>query len=162
MTLSTMTSSASVAAGAPSPAEIAAHMWTTDHASRGLGMELLEVGAGTARMRMTVRAEMLNGFAICHGGFITTLADSAFAFACNSGNEVTVAAGLTVDFLKPVYEGDVLLAEAKEVWRSGRNGIYDMVVTDQEGRRVAFVRGRSARLHGRSVLPVGEPAGSVT
>jgi len=97
---------------------------------------------------------MLNGHAICHGGFITTLADSAFAFACNSRNQLTVAAGLTVDFLQQVEGGDVLTAVAVEVSRSGRTGVYDMVVTNRAGERVALVRGRSATLTGRTVVPV--------
>jgi len=101
-----------------------------------------------------VRDDMLNGHAICHGGFITTLADSAFAFACNSRNQLTVAAGLTVDFLQSVERGDVLTAAAAEVSRSGRTGVYDIVVTNRAGERVALVRGRSAALTGRTVVPV--------
>ena len=126
-------------------------MFAADRASRGLGMRIVAIGAGTARLEMAVRDDMLNGHEICHGGFITTLADSAFAFACNAGNQVTVAAGLTVDFLAPVRRGDVLTAEATEVSRSGRSGVYDMVVTNQAGARVALVRGRSVGL-GRPVI----------
>ena len=95
---------------------------------------------------MTVRDDMLNGHDICHGGFITTLADSAFAFACNSCNELTVAAGFSVDFLAPARGGDVLTADAVEVSRAGRTGVYDIDVTNQRGERVALFRGRSARL----------------
>jgi acyl-CoA thioesterase len=102
---------------------------------------------------MAVRDEMLNGHEICHGGFITTLADSAFAFACNSRNQLTVAAGLTVDFLAPAHRGDVLTADAVEVSLAGRTGVYDIVVTNQQGARIALVRGRSARLRERSVMP---------
>ncbi len=102
---------------------------------------------------MTVRDDMLNGHDICHGGFITTLADSAFAFACNSHNDVTVAAGLTVDFLAPAHGGDVLTAAASETSRAGRTGVYDIVVTNQHGARVALVRGRSHSLTGRTVMP---------
>lgn len=141
----------------PSPEAVGAHMFAADRASRGLGMRIVSLGAGSARLEMTVRDDMLNGHAICHGGFITTLADSAFAFACNAGNQLTVAAGLTVDFLAPAHGGDVLTAEAKEVSRAGRTGVYDMVVTNQHGARIALVRGRSAALAGRTVLPV--PAG---
>jgi acyl-CoA thioesterase len=97
---------------------------------------------------------MLNGHEICHGGFITTLADSAFAFACNSNNQVTVASGLSVEFLAPARSGDVLTADASEVSRGGRTGVYDMVVTNQDGARIALVRGRSAALKGRTVIPV--------
>src|SRR4051812_10916925 len=139
---------------APSPQEVGAHMFAADRASQGLGMRILELGAGTARLEMAVRDDMLTGPEICHGGFITTLADSAFAFACNSRNELTVAAGLTVDFLAPVQRGDVLTAEAVEVSRSGRTGVYDIVVTNRAGARVALVRGRSAALAGRTVIAV--------
>ena len=138
------------------PAAVAAHMFAGDRASRGLGMSISSVGAGSATLTMTVREDMLNGHEICHGGFITTLADSAFAFACNSGNVVTVAAGLTVDFLAPAHRGDLLTAQATEVSRSGRTGVYDMVVTNQHGVRVALVRGRSHSLRGRSVIPAKE------
>jgi len=137
----------------PSPQEVGAHMFAADRASQGLGMRILDVGAGTARLEMAVRDDMLNGHEICHGGFITTLADSAFAFACNSRNELTVAAGLTVDFLAPVKRGDVLIAEAAEVTRAGRSGVYDIVVTNRAGARVALIRGRSARLGDRTVIP---------
>jgi len=137
----------------PSPQEVGAHMFAADRASQGLGMRILDLGAGTAKLEMAVRDDMLNGHEICHGGFITTLADSAFAFACNSRNELTVAAGLTVDFLAPVKRGDVLIAEAAEVTRAGRSGVYDIVVTNRAGARVALIRGRSARLGDRTVIP---------
>lgn len=101
---------------------------------------------------MTVRADMLNGFAICHGGFITTLADSAFAFACNSYNQLTVASGIVVDFLAPAHEGDRLLAEGREVSRTGSTGVYDIAVTNQHGKTVAVMRGRSHTLKGRHVV----------
>ena len=139
----------------PTPDEVGRHMFAADRASRGLGMRIVALGAGTARLEMAVRDDMLNGHDICHGGFITTLADSAFAFACNSGNQVTVASGLTVDFLLPARRGDVLTAEATEVSRAGRSGVYDMVVTNQAGARIALIRGRSVGL-GRSVI--GDPA----
>jgi acyl-CoA thioesterase len=138
---------------APSPEQVGAHMFAADRASRSLGMRIVALGAGTARLEMPVRDDMLNGHEICHGGFITTLADSAFAFACNSRNQLTVAAGLTVDFLAPVQRGDLLTAEAVEVSRSGRTGVYDIVVTNRAGARVALVRGRSAALAGRTVMP---------
>ncbi|MEP6739314.1 MAG: hydroxyphenylacetyl-CoA thioesterase PaaI [Caldimonas sp.] len=130
-------------------------MYAADRASRALGMRIVALGVGTARLEMTVRDDMLNGHEICHGGFITTLADSAFAFACNSRNQLTVAAGLSVDFLAPAHRGDVLTADAIEVSRAGRTGVYDMVVTNQLGARIALVRGRSATLTGRTVIPVG-------
>ncbi len=133
---------------------VGTHMLAADQASRGLGMQLKTIGAGSATLTMTVRADMLNGFEICHGGFITTLADSAFAFACNSRNALTVAAGLTVDFLAPAHLGDVLTADAGEITRAGRTGVYDVVVSNQLGKRVALVRGRSHGLAGRTVMPV--------
>lgn len=142
----------------PSPQEIAEAvgkgMMAEDAASRGLGMELEAIGPGCARLTMTVRPEMLNGFRICHGGFITTLADSAFAFACNSANELTVAAGISVDFIAPAQEGDVLTAEAKEVMIAGRTGFYDVTVTNQNGETVAMLRGRSHRMKDRKTVPL--------
>ncbi|HEY5323735.1 MAG TPA: hydroxyphenylacetyl-CoA thioesterase PaaI [Caldimonas sp.] len=142
----------------PDARAVGAHMFAADRASKGLGMTITDLGEGTATLTMTVRDDMLNGFDICHGGFITTLADSAFAFACNSRNVVTVAAGLTVDFLAPAHGGDVLTAAASETSRAGRTGVYDIVVTNQHGRRVALVRGRSHSLTGRTVIPAKESA----
>jgi len=127
-------------------------MFVNDHASRGLGMQIEAVGPGHARIAMTVRREMLNGFAICHGGFITTLADSAFAYACNSTNALTVASGIAVEFLAPAHEGDRLLAEGREVLHSGASGVYDITVTNQHGKTVALMRGRSRTLKGRQVV----------
>ena len=148
------------AATLPTPEAVCAHLFASDLASQGLGMRIAAAGAGTARLQMTVRADMLNGFAICHGGFITTLADSAFAFACNSRNQLTVAAGLTVDFLAPAHEGDVLTADAVEVSRGGRTGVYDIVVSNGDGVRIALVRGRSAALGQRTVLPTATAGAS--
>ena len=142
----------------PDARAVGAHMFAADRASKGLGMTITDLGEGSATLTMTVRDDMLNGFDICHGGFITTLADSAFAFACNSRHVVTVAAGLTVDFLAPAHGGDVLTAAASETSRAGRTGVYDIVVTNQHGRRVALVRGRSHSLTGRTVIPAKESA----
>ena len=103
---------------------------------------------------MTVRADMLNGFDICHGGFITTLADSAFAFACNARNEMTVASGLSIDFLAPAREGDRLTAEAREVSLAGRTGVYDVSVRNQRGEAIAVFRGRSYCLKGKATVPL--------
>jgi acyl-CoA thioesterase len=152
-----MPDASSSPAGVPSPQEVGAHMFAADRASQGLGMRIVALGAGTARLEMAVRDDMLNGHQICHGGFITTLADSAFAFACNSRNQLTVAAGLTVDFLAPVQRGDLLTADAVEVSLAGRTGVYDIVVSNRQGVRVALVRGRSASLTGRTVMPA-DPA----
>jgi len=127
-------------------------MFMDDAASRGLGMEIEEVGPGYARISMTVRPDMLNGFKMCHGGFITTLADSAFAFACNSHNEVTVASGIVVDFLAPAYEGDRLVAECHEVARTGRTGVYDIEVMNQDDKAVVVMRGRSHTIKGKQVV----------
>jgi acyl-CoA thioesterase len=136
-------------------------MFAQDNASKGLGMAVDSVGPGTARIGMTVRADMLNGFAMCHGGFITTLADSAFAFACNSYNHLTVASGIVVDFLAPAHEGDRLTASAHEVSRTGSTGVYDIAVTNQHGKTVAVMRGRSHTLKGRHVVEP-HPAASQT
>lgn len=129
-------------------------MLAQDQASRGLGMAVEAMAPGFARLGMTVRADMLNGFRICHGGFIALLADSAFAFACNSRNQLTVAAGFAVDFLLPAQEGDRLTAEAREISLSGRSGIYDVSVSNQRGETVAVLRGRSHRMKDRNTVPL--------
>ena len=124
-------------------------MFSVDTASRDtMGMELVSCEPGRALMRMTVRELHLNGHKICHGGFIFTLADSTFAFACNSRNKVTVAAGCSIEFLKPGQLGDVLSCEGVEHVLQGRHGIYDMKVSNQRGEVVAMFRGKSAQLPG--------------
>lgn len=132
-------------------------MMADDEASRGLGMRVERMGPGTATLSMVVRPEMLNGFRICHGGFISTLADSAFAFACNSYNDLTVAAGFTVDFIAQAKEGDTLTAEAREVALTGRTGVYDVTVRNQRGELIATFRGRSHRLKDRKTVPAENP-----
>lgn len=132
-------------------------MWAGDHATKMLGMEIVAVGPGSAVIRMTVRRDMLNGHATCHGGLITTLADSTFAFACNSYNELTVASGFSVDLMAPGRLGDVLTATGHEVSKAGRTGVYDIEVSNQRGERIAVFRGRSYTMRGKPVLP---PAGS--
>lgn len=132
-------------------AEIAGLMWADDRASRALGMELLEVRSGYARIRMPVRRDMTNGHGICHGGFMFLLADSTFAFACNSHNQRAVAASAEIHFLAPAQEGDVLTAEGVELHVAGRSGVYDMRVTDQAGRLVALFRGKSATIKGQFI-----------
>jgi acyl-CoA thioesterase len=129
-------------------AEVAA-MWARDRASQTLGMELEDVRPGYARLRMTVRADMLNGHGTCHGGIVFALADSAFAFACNSRGVVTVASGCSVEFLAPAREGDELVAVATERSVEGRNGVYDVDVRTADERLVATFRGRSAATRGR-------------
>jgi acyl-CoA thioesterase len=125
-------------------------MWQSDHASRALGMVVEHVGPGTARVSMTIRPDMVNGHGSCHGGLLAALADSAFAFACNTHGTVTVAAGFDVSFLAPGRLGDILVAEAREVALCGRSGIYDVTVRHGEDV-VAEFRGRSRSL-GRSIL----------
>jgi acyl-CoA thioesterase len=126
-------------------------MYERDPASQALGMTLDAIRPGYARMRMRVREDMLNGHGTCHGGYIFMLADSAFAFACNSHNFNTVGAGCTIDYLAPGRAGDVLVAEAVERALSGKTGVYDVVVTDQDGRKVALFRGKSHRVGGHVV-----------
>jgi acyl-CoA thioesterase len=133
--------------------KVGAGMLADDNASRSLGIRVARMAPGYACLSMTVRNDMLNGFRICHGGFITTLADSAFAFACNSHNRLTLAAGIVVDFIAPANEGDMLTAEAREVSRSGRTGIYDVSVTNQDGTRIAVLRGRAHELRDRKTVP---------
>jgi acyl-CoA thioesterase len=117
-------------------------MWASDRASQALGMTLEDVGPGQARLAMEIRPDMVNGHDLCHGGLIATLADSAFAFACNSHGTVTVAAGFDITLLEPAHLGDLLVAEAREVVRRGRSGVYD--VTVRRGDTViAEFRGRS-------------------
>ena len=123
-------------------------MFDDDHASQSLGMRIVAIRPGYAKLTMTVRADMTNGHSTCHGGFIFTLADSAFAFACNSYNLATVAAGCIIDFLAPAVAGDELTAEATEQALAGRSGVYDVVVTNQKGQRVALFRGRSRQVGG--------------
>ncbi len=128
-------------------------MYERDVAAREtMGMQLHECRPGYARMSMRVQNLHLNGHNICHGGFIFTLADTAFAYACNSYNKVAVAAGASIEFLKPGQPGDVLTCEAREQTLSGRYGIYDMTVSNQDGAVIALFRGKSAQIAG-TVLP---------
>ncbi len=126
-------------------------MYERDPASQALGMTLDAIRPGYARMSMRVRADMLNGHATCHGGFIFTLADSAFAFACNSYNFNTVGAGCTIDYLAPGREGERLVAEAVEQALAGKTGVYDVTVKNEEGRTIALFRGKSHRVSGMVV-----------
>ena len=132
---------------------VAARMYANDRASRGMGMAIADVRPGYAELTMTVRADMLNGHAICHGGFIFTLADSTFAFACNSYNFNTVAQGCSIEFLAPAREDDVLTARGSERSLSGRTGVYDIEVTNQRGETVALFRGKSYRIKGHVIDP---------
>jgi acyl-CoA thioesterase len=123
-------------------------MWASDAASQTAGLRLDAIGPGTARMSMTVRDDHLNGHGICHGGVIFTLADSAFAFACNSHNRVAVAQHNTISYLSPGQPGETLTANAREVSLTGRNGITDVIVTGSDGRQVALFRGASRQIAG--------------
>lgn len=126
-------------------------MWAGDRATNGLGMSLDEVRAGFARISMTVRDDMVNGHDICHGGFIFALADSAFAFACNSRNLTTVASGARIDFIRPAHLGDALYATSGVVHQGKRSGIYDSVVYNQDDEIIAQFRGNSATIGGALV-----------
>jgi len=122
-------------------------MWKEDDASKGLGMEILQIKPGEATLTMTVKPNMVNGHGIAHGGFIFTLADSAFAFACNSHNERAVAAQCNISFIRPGKLGDRLIATAREISRTGRSGIYDVRVTVGD-TAIAELRGHSRTLGG--------------
>ena len=128
-------------------------MLRNDRASKMLGMQIVEVRPGGATLLMTVRDDMLNGHDICHGGLIATLADSTFAFACNSYNELTVASGFAIDLLAPGRLNDVLTARCSEVSKAGRTGVYDTEVTNQRGERIAVFRGRSYTMKGKPAVP---------
>ncbi len=144
---------ASVATSPRTAQQIADHvrvgMLRNDRATRTLGIEVLTMTPGSATLTMRVRDDMLNGHDTCHGGFIATLADSAFAFACNSYDELTVAASFSIDFVAPAREHDVLTARALEVAKAGRTGLYDTEVTNQRGDRIAMFRGRSHTVKGK-------------
>jgi acyl-CoA thioesterase len=138
------------------PQQIADHvreaMWRNDRAAKALGMVIQAVGPGSAVISMPVREDMLNGHDICHGGLITTLADTAFAYGCNAYNEVTVASGFNVDLVAPGRLGDVLTATCVEQNKAGRTGVYDIEVRNQRGERIALFRGRSYTMKGKPVV----------
>jgi acyl-CoA thioesterase len=133
-------------------AQVGETMFAVDVASKdSMGMELLLCAPGHARMRMQVRELHLNGHGMCHGGFIFTLADSTFAFACNSHNKNAVAAAASIEFLKPAHAGDVLTCTGQEQVLSGRHGVYDMTVRNQNDEVIALFRGKSAQIPGQVV-----------
>lgn len=140
----------------PSPQQVAdlvrIGMHANDNVTQGLGMQIQEVTPGGAVLTMTVREDMLNGHRTCHGGLISTLADSAFAFACNSYNELTVASGFSIDLMAPARAGDVLTARATELNKAGRTGVYDVEVSNQHGERIAAFRGRSYTIKGKPAV----------
>lgn len=127
-------------------------MFSNDRASKRMGMQVLAVAPGQATLAMSVREDMLNGHDMCHGGFIATLADSTFAFACNSYNQLTVASGFAIDFIAPARQGDVLTARCTEVSKTGRTGVYDTEITNQRGERIAVFRGRSHTFKGKPAV----------
>ena len=122
-----------------------------DSFSQWLGVELLEAAEGYSKIKMLVRQEMMNGLNVVHGGIAFSLADSAFAFACNSHNKITVAAGCSIEFLKSGQLGDVLTSEGVEQTLSGRHGIYDIKVSNQHGEVIALFRGKSAQIKGHII-----------
>ncbi len=127
-------------------------MFATDKAAHALGMEVASISPGHASVTMPVREDTLNGFGICQGGIIATLADMAFAYACNSYNELTVASGFDVDLLGPAQLGDRLAASGRVVSQGSRMGLYDIEVNNQGGERIAVFRGRSYRMKGKQVV----------
>ncbi|MEP7330169.1 MAG: hydroxyphenylacetyl-CoA thioesterase PaaI [Betaproteobacteria bacterium] len=131
--------------------KVARAMYERDRASQALGMRLERIAPGFAELSMTVRGDMVNGHAICHGGLVFTLADSAFAYACNSFNINTVAAGCSIDFLASGREGDVLTATAHMRAQGRRAGVYDIDVRNQKGETIALFRGKSMRINGTVV-----------
>ncbi|MFK8021150.1 MAG: hydroxyphenylacetyl-CoA thioesterase PaaI [Pseudomonadales bacterium] len=126
-------------------------LWAEDTAAQGLGISVQSVAEGFAELTMTVKPNMANGHNICHGGFIFTLADTAFAYACNSQNQNAVAAGASIDYLRPGQLGDKLTATAKALNQSKRSGLYDVTVRNQNDEILAQFRGRSARTKGQLV-----------
>lgn len=124
-------------------------MWATDAASQHFGLSLERVGPGSAVMTLVVQPRHLNGHGICHGGVIFSLADSAFAFACNSHNRVTVAQENSITFLEPARVDDILTARAQEAATTGRSGVYDVTVTRTDGSKVALFRGLSRSIKGQ-------------
>jgi len=137
----------------PTPQQVAQRcadiLWPEDRASQSMGMELVEVGPGTATLRMSVRPDMTNCHGTCHGGYIFAVADTAFAYACNSWNHSAVAAGADIDYLAPAHVGDILIARGRAIQQGDRRGIYDIEVRNQDQLIVAVFRGRCARIKGQ-------------
>jgi len=135
----------------PSPTAVAEAMYRRDTAAQALGIRLDAIDTGSATMSMPVRPDMIQGHGTCHGGMIFTLADTAFAYACNSENQATVAAGCNIEFLRPAHAGDLLSASARRVTQAGRTGIYDILVSNQHGEAIASFRGKSATIKGKVI-----------
>lgn len=136
-------------------------MFANDHCTKALGIQIEAVAPGYARLSMQVREEFLNGHQTCHGGMMFSLADSAFAFACNSRNLRTVAGGCSIEYLRPAYRGQRLTAEAKEQASIGRQGVYDVSIKNEAGECVALFRGKSIQIKGE-VTSAGDAAASRT
>ena len=130
---------------------VAEAMWSRDRAANALGIKIESVGPGVSHLSMLVRGDMVNGHHICHGGLIFSLADTAFAYACNSYNKNTVASACHIDFLAPAKEGETLEAEAVEQSASGRTGVYDITVRNNHGKTIALFRGKSYRINGEVI-----------
>ena len=134
--------------------------YARDHAAQALGIDLLEVSLGRARIALTVRRDMLNAHGVCHGGILFTLADTAFAYACNSAGTAMVAAGASIEFMAPAAAGERLIAAATETSRNGRQGIYDVAVSTESGATRAHFRGRCARFRTGAAAAGAEQKGS--
>ena len=141
----------------PSPQEVADTMYARDHAAHASGIELVAINRGSATMSMQVRQDMVNGHNICHGGYMALLCDTAFAYACNSGNQNTVASGFSIEILAPAALGDTLVAVAVEQAQRGRQGVYDIKLTNQNGDIIALFRGKSARIAGVVISTAPRP-----
>ena len=153
-----MNTSAAVPTDPQTLASATAHaMWQRDRTAQALAMRIEQIAPGNATLSMPVRSDMVNGHHICHGGMIFTLADTAFAYACNSYNQTTVASACHVDFIAPAKEGEVLHADATERSASGRTGVYDVTVRTAEGKLIALFRGKSHRIGGEVI---GGPNGA--
>jgi len=133
------------------PAQVVSHMMQHDLFSQWLGIEVLEISEGYSKIKMTVRSEMINGFGIVHGGIAFSLADSAFAFACNNRNVLSVALDTSINFLKPVHVGDVLTAGAKELHNGKSTGLYHITITNQHEHTVAIFKGTCFRTNKKLV-----------
>ena len=137
--------------GSTFPEIVVAGMYGNDNAARGLGVEVVAASPGSACVRMTVREDMLNSHGTCHGGMIFALADTAFAYSCNTDNKTTVAMNCSISFVSPGRRGEILTALSKERVREGRNGIYDVTVSGDDGRTVAVFQGTARQVRGESV-----------
>lgn len=142
------------------PAEAAAAMWAHDHAAHGLGIAIEATGDGRSRLSMRVSETMINGHGVAHGGFLFTLADTAFAYACNSSGQRAVAHQCSIAFLAPARLGDTLFADAHETFRQGRQGMTDVVVTSADGTVVAHFRGHSRTIRGSVFDPPQQAEGA--